>query len=471
MTDNQKILIVDDEVDFAKGIARLIASGRPGVQTAIAHNGAEALELLEQAPVAVMLLDLNMPGLGGMDLLPVIREKYPDTTTIVFTAYGTVETAVSAVKQGAWDFLTKPVRREYLLHSLDMALEHSRLRGENQRLKQLMVQSGLERDLIGDSPAMRRLKDSIAAVAASSYTVLIRGESGTGKELVAEGIHRLSGRNELPFIRVNCPAIPEPLLESELFGHVKGAFTGAVAAHKGLFLQAAGGTLFLDEIGDIPLSVQTKLLRALQDGEVRPLGAARDAHIDTRIIAATNQDLEQKIKQGGFREDLFYRLNVLSIETPPLRERKSDIPLLSAYFLAQSCAEMHVPTKRFSPEAMAVISQQSWPGNVRELHNFIRRVAVFSSGETIQLADIRLAGPGQPAAKETEKEDADQEHIKPYKEVKNNLVESFAHNYMRDLLRKTGGNISEAARLSGLERVSLQKILRRLGLSGADFRQ
>jgi DNA-binding NtrC family response regulator len=268
-------------------------------------------------------------------------------------------------------------------------------------------------------------------------------------------------------VRVNCPAIPEQLLESELFGHVKGAFTGADSAHKGLFMQAMGGTLLLDEVGDIPLGIQTKLLRTLQDGEVRPVGAARPVTVDVRIVAATNQDLEKKIKQGAFREDLFYRLNVLTIQTPSLRERRDDIPLLCAHFLGQACAEMAVAPKRIAPEAMAVIRQQDWPGNVRELQNLMRRVAVFSAGAVIELADVSLAGLGgrgknAPAAPDVPS---------PYKEVKNRLVDSFTRAYMEDLLKKTGGNISEAARLSGLGRVSMQKILRRLGMDGVDFRK
>lgn len=466
-----RILIVDDEIDFANGLARLVLSGMPEAQTLIAHNWNEAQEKLEQRLIPVMLLDLNMPGLGGMDVIPIARKKYPNTTIIVLTAYGTVDTAVAAIKLGAWDFLTKPVSRDDLLHSLSMAIKHSGLLKENQRLKQLMAQSGLEKTLIGESPAMQRLKENIISVAASSYTVLIRGESGTGKELVAEGIHRLSNRHGGPFVRVNCPAIPEQLLESELFGHAKGAFTGAISAHKGLFLQADGGTLLLDEIGDIPLSIQTKLLRALQDGEVRPVGGNKSVRVNARIIAATHQDLEKKIEQGTFREDLFYRLNVLQVQTPALREHKCDIPLLSAHFLSQTCVEMDIPAKCFSPEAMAIITQQDWLGNVRELQNCIRRVAVFSNGDTVQLSDLEAVGiialDSMAGGQTGDSQNTEQ---LSYKEAKNTLLDTFAFNYMQDLLRKTGGNVSETARISGLERVSVQKILRRLGLDAASFR-
>lgn len=459
------ILIVDDEVDFAKGMARIISAKIPEMQVLMAHNGEEALAVLADQPVSVMLLDLNMPGMHGLDLAHEARKRHPDITIIVLTAYGTVETAVAALKQGAWDFLTKPVRSEDLLRTLNKAMEYSRLLGENQRLKQLVGQAGLCGGIMGDSPAMRRLKENIAAVAASSYTVLIRGESGTGKELVAEAIHAASDRQGQPFIKVNCPAIPEQLLESELFGYAKGAFTGATAAHKGLFVQAAGGTLLLDEIGDIPLSVQIKLLRVLQDGEVRPVGSSHSARINARIIAATNQDLEGKIRAGLFREDLFYRLNVLSIQTPPLKDRKSDIPLLASCFLTQACRDMGIEPKHLSPAALAALTERDWPGNVRELQSYIRRVAVFSAGTTVDATHLQLGEDTHAPSPAQEAE------IVTYKDAKHALVETFTRTYLHKVLGSTGGNISEAARVSGLERVSLQKILRRLNIDAGAFRK
>lgn len=461
----QSLLIVDDEKDFARGMARIVSAKIPEMKVLMAHTGKEALEVLAGEPVAVMLLDLNMPGMHGLDVAHEARKRHPDITIIVLTAYGTVETAVAALKQGAWDFLTKPVRSEDLLRTLSKAMEHSRLLGENQRLRQLVGQSALAGRIIGDSPPMRRLKENIAAVAASSYTVLIRGESGTGKELVAEAIHAASDRQGLPFIKVNCPAIPEQLLESELFGHAKGAFTGAVSAHKGLFVQAAGGALMLDEIGDIPPGVQTKLLRVLQDGEVRPVGSNHSARINARIIAATNQDLEAKIRAGLFREDLFYRLNVLSIQTPPLRERRCDIPLLASCFLTQACRDMDIEPKHLSPAALASLTERDWPGNVRELQSYIRRVAVFSTGTTVDATHLRL-GEGTRAPSSLQDEE-----IVTYKDAKHALIETFTHNYMSKVLGNTGGNISEAARLSGLERVSLQKILRRMNIDAGEFRK
>ena len=297
---SKTVLIVDDEADFANGLARLAVSDFTGLTALTAYSGAEALDILETSPVAAMLLDLNMLGMHGLEVIAEARKKSPTTSIVVLTAHGTVEIAVQAIKQGAWDFLTKPVRREELLRTLTKAFEHSSVLGENQRLKQLMAQTGLKSTLIGDSSAMNALRNSITAISFSAYTVLIRGESGTGKELVAEAIHSLSDRRDAPLVKVNCPAIPEPLLESELFGHAKGAFTGAVNTHKGMFVQAAGGTLFLDEVGDIPLSVQTKLLRALQDGEVRPVGSNRATRVDIRIIAPQTRTLKPKYGRAPF---------------------------------------------------------------------------------------------------------------------------------------------------------------------------
>ena len=465
MTVQQKILVVDDEADFAKGLARLISSDFPRLAVSVAFSGEEALKAVDISPPDLMILDLNMPGMHGLDVMQKALARQPNISVVVLTAHGTVETAVAALQSGAWDFLTKPVRSEDLQRVISKGCERSALLGENTRLKFLTAQSGHGSALIGDSPAMRRLKETINAVAVSSYTVFIQGESGTGKELVAESIHKLSARGTQPFIAVNCPAIPEQLLESELFGHVKGAFTGASATRKGLFVEAAGGTLALDEIGDIPLSVQTKLLRVLQDGLVRPVGSSQATRIDTRIIAITNQDLERKIKDGTFREDLFYRLNVLTVHTPALREHKEDIPLLAAYFLAQACAEMPIETKRLTPEAMAGLCQREWVGNVRELQNFMRRMAVFCDGPLVKPAHLRFGenkrGNGPVTA----------ENLSPYKDAKHEVVESFTRQYLKEMLRHTGGNISETARISGLGRVSLQKILRRIGMDADDFRR
>ena len=385
---NSRILIVDDEVDFAKGIARQITAAFPECRVELAHNGTDGLAALEAFAPHVMLLDLRLPGMDGHEVLHQVKARYPDVSVVILTGHGTVATAVSALRSGAWDFLTKPVRGEDLIRSLSKAFERSHLLGENQRLTQLMSRSGLHHTLIGESASMLRLKESLRAVAAASYTVLVRGESGTGKELVAESVHTFSDRANKPLVRVNCPAIPEHLLESELFGHVKGAFTGAVNTRKGMFLEASGGVLFLDEIGDISLGVQTKLLRVLQDGEVRPVGASQSFHTDTRVIAVTNQNLEAKIKAGTFREDLYYRLNVVHITLPPLRERREDIPMLISHFIDKIAAENGAPKKNVAPEALDYFSGYEWPGNIRQLENVVERCMVMVTGDTITVADL-----------------------------------------------------------------------------------
>ena len=456
----QRMLLVDDEPDFVQGLARLVARGFPEIEILVAHSGAEALARIAEGGVGLMLTDLRMPGLDGQELLHQALETDPNLTVIMLTGHGSVETAVAALKAGAYDFLTKPVERAELFRAVAKGLERDRLLGENRSLRELASRSELARTLVGEGPAMRRLKESMAAVAASDYTVLIRGESGTGKELVASSLHRLSSRASQPFVTINCPAIPEHLLESELFGHVKGAFTGAEKSRRGLFVSASGGSILLDEIGDIPMPVQTKLLRVLQEHEVRPVGSSENVTVDVRILASTNQNLEGRIQSGQFRQDLFYRLNVLTITSPPLRERKEDIPLLAAHFLEQTCREMRLAPKVLGPETMACITERPWPGNVRELQNFVRRLAVFCPGPLVDLSHLRQAEgglPGQPPPC------AQAEPLAPYKQAKAHVLEGFTRSYVEQVLQTTGGNISEAARISGIERVSLQKILRRMG--------
>ncbi len=458
----QRILLVDDDRDFALGLARLIASGFPEAVIKVAASGQEALELLEREDFALMLTDLRMPGMGGQELMSQALAENPQLTVIVLTGYGSVESAVAALKAGAWDFLTKPIQGEELFRAVDKGFERGRLLGENRFLRELAHSCELERTLVGQSPAMRRVKNVIEAVAASDYTVLVRGESGTGKELVAENIHRLSARGAKPYVRVNCPAIPEHLLESELFGHVKGSFTGAERSRKGLFLAASGGSMLLDEIGDIPPSVQTKLLRVLQEHEIRPVGSSETTKVNVRILATTNQDLEARIVSGTFREDLFYRLNVLTVHTPPLRERTEDIPLLAVHFLEQCCAEMRLPAKALSPGVLACLASTSWPGNVRELQNFVRRLAVFCPVELVEMSHLRQAEGGR-SHRSSRASGGLGESLAPYKQAKAKVLDDFTRRYLEQVLERTGGNVSKAARISGIERVSLQKIMKRMG--------
>ncbi len=461
-----RMLIVDDEQDFARGLARLVSGRFADVEVRTAGNGREALDELAAGPVQLMFTDLRMPEMNGMELLLRALDAVPALSVVVLTAYGTIETAVEALRAGAYDFVTKPIESEQLFRAVEKGLERSRLLEENSRLRRILSSQDGGGELIGEGPAMLRLRQTIAAVARSGYTVLIRGESGTGKELVARLVHRLGPRAGKPFLAVNCPSIPENLLESELFGHLKGAFTGADREHKGLFAAADGGSIHLDEIGDISPTIQTKLLRVLQDGEIRPVGSSRAQTVDARVIASTNQDLEAGLIAKTFREDLYYRLNVLAITLPPLRERVEDIPLLARHFLRKTCLDMDLPDKDIDPEVLGWMTARSWPGNVRELQSFVRRLTVFCPDERVDMNLVRLVEVGgcrnlAPVAAGP---------VGSYKAAKAEVVNAFTQSYVQALLAQTRGNVSEAARVSGLSRVALQKILARMGENAARFR-
>ncbi len=471
MTTVARLLIVDDEVDMLQGLKRLLGYELSAVEILTAARARQALALLRQEPLDLVLLDIRMPEMDGLQLLEALRQEDPELTVIMMTAYGSIEVAVEAMKHGAYDFITKPFERDALLRSVRKGLERSRLLRENRRLRRHLGESATFQGLVGQSPPLRRLYESIQAVAGTDYTVLIRGESGTGKELVARAIHELSRRRHRPLITVNCPAIPEHLLESELFGYKKGAFTGADRDHPGLFQEAHGGTLFLDEIADIPVAVQTKLLRVLQEREIKPLGASRAQKVEVRILASTNQDLEAKIRDRSFREDLYYRLNVVTLRTPPLREIVADIPLLVEHFARLAAAELNLPPKRFTPEALTIISQKPWPGNARELQNFIRRLLVYTPQEVITEAEVlRLVGLEPNARGGGHLALPPAASPLSYKPAKERALQEFTRAYVTDLLRQTRGNVSRAAALSGLGRASFQKILRRLGIDPATFR-
>ena len=459
------ILVVDDESDFARGLARLIQKGFPSHPVVVKAEGQAALNFIQERPCALMITDLRMPGMDGFTLLTQTHAIKPSMSVIVLTGFGTIETAVAALKAGAYDFLTKPIDQDCLYRVVSRGLERTALLRENKRLRYMVATCNPWQTIIGDSPTMRRLREEIEAVAATDYSVLIQGESGSGKEIVARTIHHLSRRSERPFVSVNCSAIPEQILESELFGHLKGAFTGAEKTRQGLFMEADGSTLLLDEIVDMPLHLQPKLLRALQEREIRPIGGSQNIPIDVRILASTNQRMESRINSGYFREDLYYRLNVLSIRLPALRERPQDVPLLATHFLHQTCRELDAGEKELTQDALHYLSTCTWPGNVRELLNFIRRLAVFCRGSLITQAQVRLmeasaqgSGTGHSA-------------LETYKEAKERFMEDFTRSYIHRLLEETTGNISLAARMSGLERVSIQKIVRRLGIVAEEFRR
>ncbi|HEX2658168.1 MAG TPA: sigma-54 dependent transcriptional regulator [Polyangia bacterium] len=378
------LLVVDDEPGIVDSLQKIFE--REHLRVLTATSGADALEIIRREPVSVMITDLMMAGMSGMDLLKASRSVSPETETVLMTAYGTVENAVEAMKQGAYDFVTKPLKRAHLLRVVSKALEKRSLVEENRSLRaQLAAQK--KRTPIGQSLPWRRTMDIVMQAAPSVATVLLLGESGTGKELLARAIHDYSSRSRGPFVPVNCAALPETILEAELFGYEKGAFTGAAQRHDGRFLQADGGTLFLDEIGEIPTHVQVKLLRVLQEGEVERLGG-RTVKVDLRLVAATNQDLRAAVRDGRFREDLYYRLNVIAVPIPPLRDRREDIPLLAEHFLQFYAQRNGRHIAGFSRAAAEVMARYDWPGNVRELENTVERAVVLSRGGAIEVDDL-----------------------------------------------------------------------------------
>jgi DNA-binding NtrC family response regulator len=463
MEKRLKILLVDDELDFINGLARLLLAEFKDFEVMTADGGRRALTMLDKSAVDLLITDLQMPEMNGLLLMAEVRRLYPATKVIILTGYGTIEKAVEAVRHGAFDFLTKPVAAEQLYRSVGKAADFIRLEWENRRLRELLAEGGKE-NLLGESSVIRQVRQSIEAVAGSDYPVLIEGESGTGKELAARMVHRLSQRAQKPFIAVNCPAIPDSLLESELFGHVRGAFTGADRDKEGLFFAANHGTLLLDEIGDISPTMQTKLLRFLQEGEIRPVGSTRTLATDVRIVASTNRSLEEKVADHSFRADLFYRLNVIAIRMPPLRERSEDIALLARYFLEKTMTEMNIKEMTIEPEVLSYLSIKEWPGNVRELQNTIRRLVVFSGRENITMASVqRIENPSQPIP-------GVQDELGPYKSMKTLVTDRFSRSYIEQLLTATSGNVSEASRISGLSRVAIQKLGLRLGIDLGRFR-
>ncbi len=465
----QQILLVDDEPDLLSGLKRSFANRLAGTEILTAEGGREALDILAQQEVSLILMDIMMDDMNGLEILDRIHRNNPKLTVIMMTGYGTIEMAVDAIRRGAWDFVTKPLELDGLTRMLHKGLERSRLLNENMKLRSSICPDGPVPGFIGQSPEIQQLYKTIQTMANSEYTVLIRGASGTGKELSARAIHALSKRSQKPFIMVNCPAIPEHLLESEFFGYRKGAFTGADRDHAGLFVEADGGTICLDEIGDIPVSLQTKLLRVIQEQEIKPLGADTSTRIDVRIIASTNADLESKIRDGQFREDLFYRLEVLTLYMPSLSEIAEDIPLLANHFLQKVQVELGNSGKTFSEEALQKLVEHNWQGNIRELQNVIRRAVLFCPGPIIETNHLALESrlSVQDSAVGTNEETM----IMPYKEAKDVCLDSFTRQYVDTLLRKSRGNVSQAARLSHLTRAALQKIMRRYDIDGDQFRQ
>jgi two-component system response regulator HydG len=438
MAEPATVLVVDDDPGLRESLERTLA--REGYRVVVAPDGRAGLERLQAGQVDLVVTDLKMPGLSGLELLRAAKAMAPDVDVIMLTAFGTVEEAVKAMKEGAYDFLTKPFRREQLLKLMDKAIERRALIAQNRVLQQQLEDLRARGQAIGASPVFRRLMTLIEQVADSEATVLILGESGTGKELAAREVHQRSPRRQGPFVAVNCAALPETLLESELFGYEKGAFTGATGRKEGRFELADGGTLFLDEVADLSPVTQPKILRVLQSGEFERLGGTRTIRVDVRLVAATNQDLARMVREKRFREDLFYRLNVITVHVPPLRERPEDIPLLAHHFLRVYAAKNNRRLEGFSAEAMNRLESYAWPGNVRELENVIERAVVLAKEGRITETDLPedLGGVKPPPR------DAILALLGvPLDEVERRLLD--------ETLRVTGGNKTQTAKLLGID--------------------
>ena len=441
--ERTRILVVDDEEIVRESLGGWLE--KDGYAVASSPDGRSAVERLKAEKWDVLLVDLKMPGMDGLQVLDEARKLQPEATAVMMTAYATVDTAVAAMKLGAFDYLVKPFDPEELSLMLKKIVDRQALVRENAVLRQALKKEHRFRDIVSQSPAMQKVFELAQVAARSNSTILVLGESGSGKEVLARAIHAESPRVGGPFVAVSCAALTESLLESELFGHEKGSFTGASARRRGKFEIANGGTLFLDEVGDISGKLQLDLLRVLEDRRFHRVGGTEPIEVDVRIIAATNRDLRKAVADGSFREDLFYRLNVIPILLPPLRDRKEDIPLLVEHFVERLSAEMKKRLDGVSSEAMAVILAHDWPGNVRELRNVLERGAVVAVGTVIQVADLGLARPGSAPAGAREP----------------GSLEELERRHIADVLLHTHGNVSQAARILGIDRVTLYSKMRK----------
>ena len=446
------ILIVDDEKSIIQSLDGILTD--EGFEVMNAASGVAALEKIEEIIPDLVLLDIWMPEMDGIETLIKIKESHPQLQVVMMSGHGTIETAVKATKLGAYDFIEKPLSLEKVVLSINNALDHSRLAEEINILKE---KDKDKYKITGSSEPVKLLKEQIKIVAPTNAWVLISGENGTGKELVAHTIHRLSKRSHKPMVEVNCAAIPEELIESELFGHEKGAFTGAGAMKKGKFDQAHEGSIFLDEIGDMSLKVQSKTLRILQEQKFERVGGSRTIHVDVRVIAATNKDLEAEIEKGTFRDDLYFRLNVIPVRVPPLRERIEDIPELIRAFLKEISLNTNLESKEFSGDAIKLLENYHWPGNVRELKNLVERLVIMTPGKVIDARDIPLPFNLKSEIKE---EFESTLMADSYKEAKGNFEKAFIARKLREF----NGNISQTAEAIGIERSNLHKKIKAYGL-------
>ena len=458
MLENPTLLVTDDDADTVRILSRYLDGHDYRILTA--RCGAEAMEVVRTETVHLVLTDLVMPGMDGLALTKALKAYNPAISVMMVTAFASIETAVKAMQAGAVDYITKPVIPEELNIKVTKALEHYRLQEEVRDLRDQLGQLARPPDLIGDSQRMKEVLYMVGLVARREVPVVLTGESGTGKEVVARAIHALSARANCPFVPINCGAVPETLLESELFGYQKGAFTGASSAKKGLFEEAHGGTLFLDEIGDAPLSIQVKLLRALQDGQVRRLGSTQTLSFDVRVVVSTHRNLEMEIAAGRFREDLYYRLSVVTIPLPPLRNRKEDIPLLVDHFIRLYRPSINPAVAGITPDAERRLLGHSWPGNVRELENVVRRALVLCRGDRIAPEDVIHLGSDTPGPTA---EPSAGEGLQAAQRC-------FLKSYFLEALERRKGNIKQVAEDAGISRKNVYENLKKLGVDPAAFR-
>ncbi len=437
-----KVLVADDDPN-TRYMIDVFCKDEP-YELVFAKNGKEAMDTIKKSDINIVVSDIRMPEMGGEDLLDSIRSLNPEIPVIIMTSYGTIENAVHFLRSGAYDYITKPLTREVFCHRIHRALESFRMSEEISQLKTSLKLAVKSKEVVGNSLAMHEVMEKISAVAQTDASVVIYGESGTGKELAAKSIHYASRRSEKPFVAINCGALPETLLESELFGYKKGAFTDATTDTPGLVLEADSGSLFLDEIGELTPKVQVKLLRFLQEKEIKPLGSTKTVQANVRIITATNRDLKAAIADGSFREDLYYRLNIVPVTLPPLRDRKEDIPLLANHFLRIFATEFEKDVHEISPLALQKLVGYHWPGNVRELENKIQQTVVMSQHSVIQPGDIDTPG-----------------EMDTFKEEKKKIVSEFEYNYITKLLSLHTGNISQAARAAGMDRKNFWQLIKK----------
>jgi len=457
-----KILVVDDEEIVLKSCRKILEGG--GHEVFCALSGQEAFVYLEKEPIDLVITDIKMPGMDGMEVLERVKEKYPDILVIMITGYSTVQSAVQAMKLGAFDYIPKPFTPDEVLVVVEKAMEKKSLIYENIYLrKELEAKYGFD-NIIGSSPKMREVYKLIRKVAPTDSTVLIRGESGTGKELIARAIHFNSPRKQKAFVPVDCGVLAQELLESELFGHVKGSFTGAIVTKPGLFEIADGGSIFLDEIGDTSSNFQSKLLRVIQEREFTPVGGVKPKGVDLRFIVATNKDLEKLVKEEKFREDLFYRLNVVSITVPPLREKKDDIPLLGYHFLKKYAKEVKKNIKSISVDAMNMLIAYSWPGNVRQLENVIERAVVMAEGDTVTTEYLPFVVRDEITHPDASIPKTSSELKESKKKIRETAVESIEKSFILDALTRNDWNVTKSAREVGMQRPNFQALMRKYNI-------